>query len=343
MGFLKRLLGSRKGSTQPQSRQTATPRHTRWRSSRAHLLLLTKFLWPQDVGESADRGYWDEVLGESHRQAVDRFLSEGFLFEAGLKERISSRFRVADMKPLLKARGLKVSGRKAELIDRLVEADQAYMAHAVADVRLLACSDEGRAVAEKYLGDAEQERKQAEQTALAFLKAGDYGRASQAVATYEAEQVFSRGMGIDWNHYDPSHDVARLKLIFGGRPKVLAAVDEQGLSHLRIAAGMLQLWRTGDVDSWLPAGFETGVAYDNRTAAWMLVTNAVYRHELAQLRDLGARSVEYLGRNDGEVCDACRQIQGRLYRLDDAPELPYAGCTSVTGCRCGIALGEWEW
>ncbi len=48
--------------------------------------------------------------------------------------------------------------------------------------------------------------------------------------------------------------------------------------------------------------------------------------------------------DDQLVCDACRQIQGYHYNLDEVPELPYEECTCENGCRCwaywATALGR---
>ena len=35
-----------------------------------------------------------------------------------------------------------------------------------------------------------------------------------------------------------------------------------------------------------------------------------------------------------DSCDACQQVSGKEFTLDDVLELPYKGCTSEKGCRC---------
>ena len=44
--------------------------------------------------------------------------------------------------------------------------------------------------------------------------------------------------------------------------------------------------------------------------------------------------VEVSAINDGRTCEACRMLDGRIFTLDDAPDLPFAKCTSESGCRC---------
>jgi hypothetical protein len=54
-------------------------------------------------------------------------------------------------------------------------------------------------------------------------------------------------------------------------------------------------------------------------------------------RCLDNSSVKYLKLhhcNDEFVCDACKELAARPIPKDQAPDLPYAACTSELGCRC---------
>ena len=47
----------------------------------------------------------------------------------------------------------------------------------------------------------------------------------------------------------------------------------------------------------------------------------------------GIRRVEILG--SGDSCPTCAALEGKMFTLDKAPELPHPGCTHDKGCRCG--------
>jgi hypothetical protein len=79
------------------------------------------------------------------------------------------------------------------------------MQAAVMGLTLLECTAEGRAHAEAYLAQEQAKRTQAEQATLEALRAGHFRDASLAVATFEAAQVFPRGLNMDWQHFDPAH------------------------------------------------------------------------------------------------------------------------------------------
>lgn len=61
-----------------------------------------------------------------------------------------------------------------------------------------------------------------------------------------------------------------------------------------------------------------------------------HKVNLDELRRAGQSAVEVIGPNDRDVCEECQAIQGRRYKLDEVPELPYDRCTNETGCRCWV-------
>jgi hypothetical protein len=318
-----------------ETRDMPSKRGPGWEKSPAHLLLLTKFLHPQVLEEFILKDHWSDVLGESLQKALERFVDDGVLISPGLTEHLEAKFKVADLQGKLKERGLPVSGRKTDLISRLIEADPGGMKKAVAGLTVLQCSDRGQEIASQYLALAKQRREAVEQEVLAMLQKGKYKEASLLVSSYEAKQVFSRGLGIDWKKHDPGRDVQMLKSIFGSKPKILARLDQAKLGPLRLAAGMMELWGFSDATTWLPAGLETGLAMDSDAAARMLFFYACHQATLEGYRKSSVvKAVKILSCIDGCTCEACRKLAGKEYKLSDVPELPYEKCTSEMGCRC---------
>jgi hypothetical protein len=310
-----------------------------WRKSQAHLLFLSKFQHPQTVQGFAKADYWKDVLNETPQQAIKRFVDEGVLVSPGLSEHLAYKYKVGELQVMLKQRGLLVSGRKADLISRLIEADPEDMKKAVAGLTVLQCSDRGQEIVNQYLAAEKAKRDAAEQEVLAMLQNGKFREASLLVASHNAKQVFPPGMNVDWKNYDPSRDVAVLKIMFGSRPKVLARLDQGALGLLRLAAGMMYLRSTGTdkIESWLPSGFETGLAMDKATAARMLLSYAIHQVNLEEYRKNGLlRSFEIRNCNDEHVCKACRTLAAKKYKRSEVPELPYEQCTNQTGCRCWV-------
>ena len=208
-----------------------------WRKSDAHLLLLSKFLHPKTVddfaksdsrieafGDLAKLDTWKSVLGESPSSAIKRFVDEGMLGQADIGAQLDYKFKATELKAMLKQRGLPVSGRKEDLINRLLQADVENMKRAVAGLKVFLCSERGREMAEQFLLAEKAKRANLEEQALGYLKQRKFKEASQTVAAYEAKQVFPRGMGVDWKNHNPSRDIEMLRFIFDGRPKILFAL-----------------------------------------------------------------------------------------------------------------------
>ena len=108
-----------------------------WRDSPAHLLLLSKFLRGDSPSGYERAEGWEQVLHETPRKAIERFINEDALDPAGLHESLDIKFKGADLKAMLKKRGLKVSGSKPELIERLIQNDPTGMQM---PLRILQCT-----------------------------------------------------------------------------------------------------------------------------------------------------------------------------------------------------------
>lgn len=313
-----------------------------WKRSSAHLLLLSKFRRGDSPERYRDAEYWADALKEPPIKAIDRFRKSGMVELAELPELLAYQFKIPDLKSLLRERGLKISGRKAELIYRLIEHDPKSMKEATKDLMVYRCTGEGLRLAEAFLADEKKKKQATEREAYCLLEQKQFPKAVRVVADYEASQVFPRGIGIDWNNYNVKSDVYSLKAIFEKTPKIITGIDKKQLKTLRLAAAMMQLWGTNTAKRWLPSDFETGIHLDGNAAARMLALHASHIRDMEGYKTAGVKTVKIMGANDERVCPECKKIQGTQYRLGNVPELPYANCTCEIGCRCFTIMGGFE-
>lgn len=309
-----------------------------WEKSPAHLLLLSKFRKPRAIDDFSQSDTWEAVLNEAPKKAVKRFISEGLLKQASLNGLLDYKYKVSELKLMLEQRGLPVSGRKAGLIERLVESDPDGMRKVVRGLNVLQCTEQGRAIAEEYLAQEKEKRARVEEQTLYALHQRKFKKASQMVAAFEAQQVFPRGINIDWKHHNPDQDVAMLKVIFQAKPRILATLNEEQMGHVRLAAGMMYLWGTNQAKAWLPDDLETDLRMDNDAAARMIVFYAYHQRSIAQYRATGVKTVRILA--TGDSCAACKKLARRKYKISEVPELPYEKCTHEMGCRCTMVAGD---
>ena len=310
-----------------------------WQSSPAHLLLLSKFRDGASTVKYRSADYWQTALKEKPATVIAQFITEGMLEPGGLPERLDEEFKASDLKSMLRQKGLAFSGRKEELIRRLIDDDATAMAALVADVEVYRCTAQAMQLAESYCTMEKEKRAVAEQEALDLLVRGAYSKAASVVAHYEATQVFSRGLGIDWKNHDTKSEAEPLKVIFTSMPAILKGIEEDPLRQLRLAAGMMLLWGTGTARGWVPKAFETGIHLDSDAVCRALVFHAEAERHLDEMEYLGAEDapaqVEWSTGGDDGVCPACAALNGHVFTVKRARGMmPHAKCASEDGCRC---------
>ena len=120
----------------------------------AHLMLLNRYSNPR-ANEPLPPGYWSDqwrsALGETHEDAIRRFIDTGLLVPCPLSQRLAWKLPYTELKQLLRDRKLKISGRKAEMAERLCESDPEGMEKVLAGLSLLQCSELGRTLASAFL------------------------------------------------------------------------------------------------------------------------------------------------------------------------------------------------
>jgi len=308
----------------------------RWQSSASHLLLLTKFVHPQPGDYPCNKHWgqaWAEVLQEPVQQAIKHFIAQKMIAPANTAESLDAIYKVTELGQMLRERSLKVSGKKDVLIARLIEADPKAMAAIAAKGNILICTTEGRAAAEIFTRQQEIERATVEKSVVSALERGDFHEASRLVAAFEAQQVFGRGLGIDWARHDTTLDAEKLRIIYSAHPGILRRVPANEMPRLRLAAAWMSLWGTSRVDPALLPSNVPGVRFDPQTAARMLMFYASHKIELGRLQQMGfAKGVTILSASDS--CEHCRSLAGRFYLWGEVPELPHPDCEHPMGCRC---------
>ncbi len=306
-------------------------------NSPAHLELLSRFIYARPIAEIGDAEFWKSVLGERLEKAIGKMQNEGLLEGASVSGAMDFRYKVPDLKEMLRQHDLPTSGRKADLIARLVTADPIGMEKATQGTNAVQCSQRGGEAARQYLSRKAEQQEEAKRSTFEALLSKRFENACGIMVKFEAAQPIPRGMGIDWNHHEPSHEVSTLMIISTARPKILGEMPEPVLEPLRLVASMAVLWGTHTESKWLPANYEIVSRFDVETAARMILFYAQNQLALASFRESGVRTVEV---SSVCGCDACSKLQGRVYPIGKVPELPYETCSFEIGCRCLVLASD---
>jgi hypothetical protein len=277
---------------------------------------------------------WNPVLKENVGKTISNFEKNNLIQKANLEQKVEYSCKVTDLKTFLKSKGEKVSGNKDELAQRASSFRNDKFIKDIEKQNIFTLSVTGNEKVTNYLQFKENERNEAERKVIMFLESKEFKQACLTMAEYEQKQVFARGMGIDWNRYDPKDDIIGLQKIFNNPPKILKEMSSDKLKIIQIAAAMVYLFGTSDYNKYLPEGFETGIHLDGFWAANTLSLCGYREKSLDNYRahpDLFA-GVQVLSSREG--CEACNKINGITFKFNEVPELPYENCTDKRGCRC---------
>jgi len=324
LGILDYLFGKKASPAQERevAGQPTVQRPVDWRTNEAHLYLLKYFLLPQDLRHVKQYNYLESELHELPHSAVQRFISEGVLVTASLPRKLLAAFTAAEIKSLLRQRGLRVSGTKEQCINRLVEADPKGIESMVSNLEIYECSEEAHEFATSYLSEKTAQRQAAEQRVTEQLRERDFQGAAITVASFEAKQVSPRGLNLNWSNPDTNRDVMILEVIFNCHPRILKNIEETELEPLRLEAAQAHLWGTNT----------------ESVSARMVMFHSSHVVEMATWRkDKHLNIKKFRISSSGDSCPACKKMAMKTYSLDNVPELPYEHCTHEMGCRCLVS------
>lgn len=307
--------------------------------SRGGLLFLSKFISPREVAALGSRDYWRSILDDDPAVVIDGFLGRGLLEQVTpdliwlLRSRPSK-----DLKSLAAKRGLGQSGNRETLAKRLVRDDLEGMAQLFQGRVYLACTHQGGTLVENFLRAEAEKKRDAQERCLAALRDRRLEDAIQIVAALEGRGVLGRGEDADRQSCGSRAIRRVLDLIFTQFLTRHARLDEPTMLSIRVAAAMMEIWGANDPRSWLPAD-PRPEQLDLSIEARMLLSGAWQKFRVEEMQQAGIRRAEILPPNDEDVCPACRSRGGRVYSIEELPELPCEGCSCPMGCRC-IALAR---
>lgn len=306
-----------------------------WQNSLAHAELLSKFLKPNRLKDLyANRSWaseWKAVLGENLQTAIDRYIKNGYIVLAPLENIVDYSYKLDDLKEIARKFGVPVSGKKSELVTRLIAFDKNFFSSKLRSiVDIYICSETGRQVAENYRKFRKEERTYYEEKTLEALRQRNFSEAVRLIIEYQRKQIFPTG--VDENNAPGI--IKSLEFTFSARPGFLAELDETSLREIRVLAGMNTLWMDGNPARYAPEDFklDSGIALDK--ICQMLNEYAFHQYRVQEiLRDRkNYRGVEIHTADDS--CSHCKKLRNKIFDLDHIPELPHPGCTHKFGCRC---------
>jgi SAP domain len=274
----------------------------------AHFLFFVKNT-SRTVFELSAHTYWNEKIGELSDAAYARFIEYSLIAPATIRQILDRGYKKDELRPLLKNRGLKVGGTKAELIERMIVADPDWGKAQVEDSRLYLRTSSGQRVADEIYDAIGREEGAMEMRLTLLIHEGRYEEAFRVWADWDEEEVFPRDewQGIDNRETDPAYFVQMAQRI-----EKLLPVGKRERAILNLLYG-----RASYDQETLSAGH--AAAYERDLLDWRAAPFIV--------------GLRIEGPKNGTECSFSSLYEG-CYRLADAPDYPFGLCDNEPCCVC---------
>jgi DNA-directed RNA polymerase subunit RPC12/RpoP len=134
---------------------------------------------------------WTALLGKPLEDCLSDYIAAGLIEKAPLAKKFECKYGVAELKPLLRSAGTKVSGTKVAMVQNLIAAISGEeAAKLVADVRLYQATPKGQQRIRDFQAKQQRERERMESDVLAAILRGKLDEARQIITCYGSRQRF---------------------------------------------------------------------------------------------------------------------------------------------------------
>jgi len=345
MGWLSRLF-----QQQPKLDEAAMPRLSphggskgrelmldNWATSPEYLALLQRFSSIRDF-ETGVPDYWQPMFGVEPKKVVKAFIESGALVEAPLPDKVQFCNTVTQLKEMLAARGLKVTGKKAEQVERLIQADSKGMQNLYGDRLILRCSTEAKQAVDTWNQERTETLSRVADEVIAALRRQKFAEAIQVADSYKSQRLElpihpgQEAMTIKSSRAPLAERAKELTRVFTMKPKILKGLSGEQWEGLYLNYAVWKLIGTSFPCKCMP-GFSGLRSMDESTVTRMLNFYVGHMEDKARWKPLGIKKAKISCSNSGS-CESCKALDGQVYSLNKLPELPYDDCTCALGCRC---------
>jgi hypothetical protein len=305
-----------------------------------HVRFLKIFLRPKTIKNLNESYEWRPFLGKKNAEKfIELFIREGFLVPVNLDVAIDKLLASSEISEILRKNGLRLSGSKKVLADRLIRENRDAAELIAERGGLYICSEDALNFIAKHDEKIEIDINNEKNKSFEMLKNGDI---KGACNVYLKTQL---RYNEDENHEESIQDNAsnkfeKLQYIFKSCPAVLGNITEENKIYLQSAAAMNILWgrrrEQYNTEHFLPENFSL-LNVSNKQAINYLIKNSEIKKEIED------NVTEYFNKfkfefenGDLKSCDLCLSQKNIIFDIKTAPELPMIGCTSETGCMCSI-------
>lgn len=140
--------------------------------------------------------YWTYQYNIDYKYLLNMFISNGYM-EVSNKRDLSS-LKVDELKDLLRTNGLKVSGKKSELIQRVIDHIPLEKINITGPYRFV-LTEKGLETV-KCVKSSATKNTELEDVCIGYIENGNFEDAYKEVCKFEVGKKLPSGLGVDWNN-----------------------------------------------------------------------------------------------------------------------------------------------
>jgi len=157
--------------------------------------------------------YWEPFVG-SIASTINKFFDMSLIKEATVGCKIDKYLTVKDLKTILKNNNLKQSGRKGELIERIIsDIGEDKARRLIPDDVVYITTEKGIRTIKQYKFVKDKAYSDMKTAAAESLRNGNVKQAGAIVTEYERSQIFPRGLNTNWDRGIPDETIEEARLL----------------------------------------------------------------------------------------------------------------------------------
>ena len=263
--------------------------------------------------------YWSYEYGIDYKKCIEKFLCNGYLRVSTHKEALSG-LTVAELKTILKENGLKQSGKKDELLNRIQETlTENDIKKYVSDNNLVfMLTDKGIAVTAEVLPSVTKDLE-FENKCLSLIDKQQFFEAYDVVRERELSKRFQRGINVDYNQpLEPYKEKIYTELYSSyNNPKIVNTVIFCNMIGVSFNSAKLLLNRL-NLDEYL--------------TEFRKLNSILHSYfDIEQYKQSNCNEYEILVA-DG-ACPKCQKMKNKVFKLKDA-KIGVTMPPFCDNCRC---------
>ena len=223
---------------------------------------------------------------------------------------------VDELKSILKEHSLKVSGRKAELVERIKENVAESELHLIPS---LALTDKGIKIYDTFTAKSKKELQEMFNSAVNLLSMNKYIEAYEIMSLYQQKQVYHSSESTP----PTETDIANYNMIY-------SKYSNKQIPALFKVSSLLGL--SYDNSKKLITGYDSSIDYETIFYEFEKIRTI---EKMESYKDQGYSIYEIDTCNDADVCDICTKFQNKTFYIKDY-KIGVNAPPFHKGCRCMV-------